>query len=336
MKVISFLCVVIVLYCLSLPMKSVFSPPVVQPSPTVGREDGGIPKKQLGKRVYYDLNDLKQMGLVKGSVNWKQETCSIEKNDDRFVFERNNTVFLHNGYYESIDTPALFLNKTCYLPETVFKKVQSSSKKQPTMEQVVTSYSAKQLANHLSFLRSPIPGSHVSSIDSSLPGAVRAYRNGVHEGLDWYTYGTGKVINTKTAVLSMGSGLVVRSDQNYHEMSTKERNHWLAIGSKNSGQTPDYILDKLRGKTVWIQFENGVMARYCHLSKIPKSIKAGTHVKAGDIVGFVGNTGTSDGALHNNKGLHLHLDILIYGNWLWGNYTVAERRMILESVFNRF
>jgi murein DD-endopeptidase MepM/ murein hydrolase activator NlpD len=335
MKVISFLCVAVYLYCSSLPVISAFSTPIVKVSSTVGREGVEIPKKWLGKRVYYDLKDLNQMGLVKGAVDWKQETCSIEKASDRFVFERNNTVLLHNGRYEPMNVPALFRNKTCYLPEEVFKKLLISNEKQPMMGQVVSSYTANQLINHLSFLQSPIPGAHVSTIDSSLPGAVRSYRNGVHEGLDWYTYGTGKLINTKTPVLSMGAGLVVRSDQKYKEMSPKERKHWLAVGSKNNGQTPAYILDRLRGKTVWIQFDNGVMARFCHLSKIPKNIKAGTRVKAGDIVGYVGNTGTSDGALLNNKGLHLHLDILVYGKWLWGKYTVAERRRILESVFNR-
>lgn len=294
-----------------------------------------IPKKIVRQKTYYSLHDLMQQGGVKGKVDSIQEICVIKRGMHHYQLESNIPVLLHNGIYEPITTPVLFQNKTCYLPEEVSKKVVADSKKLVHLPNQNLSLSAKQLATYLSFLRSPILGAHVSTVDSSLPGAIRAYRHGIHEGLDWYTFGTGKTIDIHTPVLSMGTGVVVRSDQHYREMKTQVRNRWLAKGTQNNGQTPTSILDKLRGRTVWIQFENGVMARYCHLSKIPKNIRVGTHVKAGDTVGYVGNSGTSDGALQNKKGLHLHLDILVYGQWIWGKYTITERRMILESVFNR-
>jgi murein DD-endopeptidase MepM/ murein hydrolase activator NlpD len=294
-----------------------------------------IPKKIVGQKTYYSLYDLMHLGVVKGKVDSIQETCVVERGAHHYRLESSISVLLHNGIYEPIATPILFQNKTCYLPEEVSKKVIADSKQFVDQPKQILSFSAKQLATYLSFLRSPIPGAHVSTLDSSLPGAVRAYRHGIHEGLDWYTFGTGKTIDTHTPVLSMGTGMVVRSDQHYHEMKPAQRNRMLTKGAKNNGQTPVSILDKLRGRTVWIQYDNGVMARYCHLSKIPQNIRVGTHVKAGDIVGYVGNSGTSDGALKNKQGLHLHLDILVYGQWIWGKYTLVERRMILESVFNK-
>jgi murein DD-endopeptidase MepM/ murein hydrolase activator NlpD len=296
-----------------------------------------IPKKRLGKMDFYSLNHMIQYGIVQGKVDSKQEICYINQGNHHYQLERNIPVLLHNGLYEGIATSAVFLNKHCYLPQVVAKKIIEESSK-PVSKQSesskISSYDAKQVAKHLSFLRSPIPGAHVSLVDSSLPGAKRAYRNGIHEGLDWYTFGTGKVINTHTPVLSMGSGVVVRADHDYQEMSPKERGKWLTLGRQNNGQTPMYILDKLRGRTVWIQFENGVMARYCHLSRISDTLKVGGKVHTGDVLGYVGNSGTSDGVLKNSQGLHLHLDILIHGQWVWGKYTVKERRMILESVFN--
>ena len=48
---------------------------------------------------------------------------------------------------------------------------------------------------------------------------------------------------------------------------------------------------------------------YSHLSSIPDNLVAGSVVTQGDIIGFSGNTGTSSGALQNDKGAHLHWEI---------------------------
>ena len=48
---------------------------------------------------------------------------------------------------------------------------------------------------------------------------------------------------------------------------------------------------------------------YAHLSSIPEGIVPGTRVDKGMLIGFSGNTGTSDGALRNEKGAHLHWEM---------------------------
>ena len=45
--------------------------------------------------------------------------------------------------------------------------------------------------------------------------------------------------------------------------------------------------------------------RYMHLDEIREDLKPGMKVKAGEMIGTVGNTGTS------SKGAHLHLKFMI-------------------------
>jgi murein DD-endopeptidase MepM/ murein hydrolase activator NlpD len=61
------------------------------------------------------------------------------------------------------------------------------------------------------------------------------------------------------------------------------------------------------GNVVMIQGANGLEARYAHMDTI--SVSAGQDVDMGDVIGTVGNTGTSTGA-------HLHLEILRNGQFL--------------------
>ncbi len=58
------------------------------------------------------------------------------------------------------------------------------------------------------------------------------------------------------------------------------------------------------GHMIFIDYGQGVEARYMHLSAY--GVKAGDHVKAGDIIGFTGNTGDSSTP-------HLHFEYYIGG-----------------------
>ncbi len=57
------------------------------------------------------------------------------------------------------------------------------------------------------------------------------------------------------------------------------------------------------GNYILIQHKNGFKTRYAHLSK--RLIKVGDEVKQGDLIGLMGNTGTSYGS-------HLHYEIYYY------------------------
>lgn len=190
------------------------------------------------------------------------------------------------------------------------------------------------LVDYLSFLSVPIQGARISERDSHLPGAPRTYRNGIHEGIDWYGGYIGVPVSDQTPVYSMADGgVVVRADHDYREMTFAERDAFLEQ-ARQLKITPEYILDKMRGRSVWIQYERGVLVRYVHLSDIPEDIQVGTTVSKRDIIGYVGNSGTSYGLEGSPEGMHLHSDILIYGDVFWKYIEQEQVRNVLQQIFN--
>ncbi|MDQ0253875.1 murein DD-endopeptidase MepM/ murein hydrolase activator NlpD [Evansella vedderi] len=195
------------------------------------------------------------------------------------------------------------------------------------------SLSVEEMIDYLSFLEKPIEGAQVSTQESHLPGAPRPYRNGTHEGIDWYEHTSGTAITTDTPIYAMGEGIVVRADHDFIEYKSPEvRNEDLEL-SAELGLTPEYILDRLRGKQVWVQYDNGIMNRFAHLDRIPDDIRVGDKVDAETIIGYVGNTGSSHSVNGDGGGLHLHQDLLIYGELFWEPYTPEEVQQILRAIW---
>jgi len=195
--------------------------------------------------------------------------------------------------------------------------------------------SPQELADYLRFLDLPIKNGKVTKKSSQLPNAPRTYRNGVHEGLDWYDGFAGSGIVVGTPVYAMADGKVVRSDLGYKEFTVEERDVVLGIAAK-APSTPLWILDKLRGRTVWVQHDKGVLVRYAHLDGIPAEITPGTVVKKGQLIGYVGNSGTSYGVEKSKLGAHLHSDILVYGELFWKNLkSQDEIRNVLVEIYEK-
>lgn len=202
-----------------------------------------------------------------------------------------------------------------------------------TARPVLARMRASDIAAYLKGLDVPIRAAHLSSRDSHLPGAPRAYRSGIHEGIDWYGGYTGVTITRSTPVVAAADGVVVRADRTYREMTKTERDRLLAE-CRRLGHTPAYILDRLRGRTVWVQHDSGLLTRYAHLSGVADGIDVGVRVKRGQVLGYVGNSGTSSGVAGTDNDLHLHLDILVYGEPFWQYLKPEEIRAVLEAVFS--
>lgn len=197
----------------------------------------------------------------------------------------------------------------------------------------ITQMSSQELVSLFSFLSHPIEGAKVSSVNGQLPNAPRNYRNGVHEGLDYYSGGCGVSVTKKTAVLAAGPGTIIRADHDYEEMNRDEYNEAVQI-SHESSITPEDLLDKFRGKQVWIQHENGIVTRYAHLGSIESSIQIGIVVDKGQKIGTTGNSGTLDSVKNTGNGIHLHFEIWLNGVFLGKDRPISEVRDIYIQVLN--
>lgn len=166
--------------------------------------------------------------------------------------------------------------------------------------------------------------------DIRTPGDPRPYRHGVHQGADFYGVGIGE------PVYPVATGLVVRADTDYTRMTPEYRRAILARcrevgatpGELGAGADPTYgdILDKLRGRQVWIYHGDTdaglpVLSVYAHLSGVG-ALTLGEYVSSDRQVGSVGNTGTSEEGTEG--GAHLHLEIYI-GDEYWTPREPRER-----------
>jgi murein DD-endopeptidase MepM/ murein hydrolase activator NlpD len=280
------------------------------------------------------------------------KTLSLMLGQATFTFIFGVPVYEKGGEYFPIDREifSIFENKpylsSDFLVEALGAKVEEmentlsvSISKNPIEVPASTipskTTSVEEITTILSVLHNPIVGASVSTVPSHLPGAVRSYRHGIHEGMDFYQYTSNVAINRDTAIYGMAEGKVVRADHDYIPYSSEEeRNKDLSLAA-GFPITPQYMLDKLRGKQVWISYPNGILARFCHLDRIPESITVGDTVTEETIIGFVGNSGTSGEVKKNDSELHLHLDLLIHNELFWKGLSQEDVRTILNSVFEK-
>jgi len=167
------------------------------------------------------------------------------------------------------------------------------------------------------------------------PGARRAYRYGVHQGIDFYEQDQDVRMEIGAPVLAAGDGVIIRADIDYHEMSLDEVNALLADAHARHFTPPD-TLDKLGGRQVWIDHGNGLITKYEHLNGIADGVVVSAEVEKGQAIGYVGLSGTPDGIEGNFSFPHLHFEMRIgpdhqyyLGQWL----TIEDTRRILEALF---
>lgn len=138
-------------------------------------------------------------------------------------------------------------------------------------------------------------------------------------------------------MLAAKGGQVLRADTDYVEMTAEERDRLLTI-SQNQGYTDaaalDRALDRFRGRQVWIDHGGGVVTRYAHLSAIADGISAGVFVEVGQVIGFVGNSGTPDGVTNPDAEIHLHLEIRVGETYLGQGLSLEEMLRVLEQAFS--
>lgn len=179
----------------------------------------------------------------------------------------------------------------------------------------------------------PVPGSSLSSRAAHWPNAPRAYRNGIHEGFDFYDGAvSGAPIAYGTAIVAMASGTVVRADHDYVEMTRAEYDEVIQA-SRSVMVTPGDMLDRLRGMQVWIEHPGGFITRYAHLSGIPNEVVVGHRVAQGQVIGFTGNSGTIEAADGTEDDPHPHVEIWSGDRYLGQGREPAEIFEMARQLF---
>jgi murein DD-endopeptidase MepM/ murein hydrolase activator NlpD len=154
----------------------------------------------------------------------------------------------------------------------------------------------------------PVEGATISSRATHLPGARRAYRNGTHQGFDFYDGTVSVAIEYGTPISAVAGGEVIRADVDYREMTAEEYDQIIVTAQRNLS-TPEDILDKLRGRQVWIRHPGGFISRYAHLSDIAEGVVVGKHVSQGEVIAATGNSGTLEAVRETRDDPHPHVEI---------------------------
>jgi murein DD-endopeptidase MepM/ murein hydrolase activator NlpD len=195
----------------------------------------------------------------------------------------------------------------------------------------INSLPREKIIELLAFLNSPIAGAAIQMTDGQLPGAPRRYRNGTHQGVDYYQGFSGVPIREGTEVLAAADGRVIRIDHDFRELTPEQHAAYRRL-SAQAPDTPADILDKFRGRQVWLEHQGRVITRYAHLEAVESGLAVGDQVYGGQRIGTVGNSGTSQAAAGSAGEVHLHFEIWLNGFYLGEGLPPDEIRYILRGI----
>ena len=187
----------------------------------------------------------------------------------------------------------------------------------------------ESVSETLSGFAFPIVGGCLPTGDQLMPNAPREYRNGTHEGVDFYNVDNCTAIGIGTPIGAAKRGVVIRADHDYLEL-TAERYAELA-----ADLTSAESLDAFRGRQVWVDHGNGVITRYCHLNAIADGLVPGSSVAAGDLVGFVGESGTPESINNPGSQYHLHFEVRIGESYPGAGMPADEVRTLYSELFSQ-
>jgi murein DD-endopeptidase MepM/ murein hydrolase activator NlpD len=166
-----------------------------------------------------------------------------------------------------------------------------------------------------------------------MPGAPREYRNGIHEGVDFYDIDNCAFITLDTEVLAAKAGTVVRADWDFVDITPEEVAELEAAALEN-GNDPD-IEDRFRGRQVWVDHGGGIITRYAHLNGIAQGVDVGTRVSQGEVIGFVGDSGTPESVTQPGSELHLHFELRVGNSYLGAGLDALEVRDLYIQAFSQ-
>jgi hypothetical protein len=176
----------------------------------------------------------------------------------------------------------------------------------------------------------PVPGVRIPSEDDHLPGAPRAYRAGTSEGFVFWPDSSGAFLGFGTPVIATGAGRIVRVDEPYAELDPPA---WEALLADVADGATEAELDRLRGRQVWIELDDGRVARYGHLSAVRAGLAVGQRIGRGRVIGFMGNSGTLDGVLGRTTNARLHFELREGDAYVGAGLDPDGVRLLASSLF---
>ncbi len=179
----------------------------------------------------------------------------------------------------------------------------------------------------------PIEGACLPANENLMPNAPRVYRAGIHEGVDFYPGLACAAIGEGTPVLAVEAGLVIRADWGFEEMTAEELDE-LLTRSKAQGYTDAAALDRFRGRQVWVDHGGGIVTRYAHLGEIAPGIDKGMTVQAGQVIAYVGDSGTPEALTEPGTEMHLHFEVWVGESYLGEGLPPEQVRALLEQAFS--
>jgi len=178
----------------------------------------------------------------------------------------------------------------------------------------------------------PVPGAKLPASDDNLPGAPRAYRHGVSQGFDFFPEDAGVPIVYGTPVIAGADGQIVRADVGFTEMDPRA---WeVLMADVEDAGADESQLDQLRGRQVWLRSADGTVLRYGHLSGVRTGVRVGTNVYRGQVLGFVGNSGTDRAVAGSQEGARLRFEIWLTEDEFFGaGMEATEVRLAAATLF---
>tara|TARA_Y100001970_G_scaffold294226_1_gene448801 strand:+ start:3218 stop:3997 length:780 start_codon:yes stop_codon:yes gene_type:complete len=179
----------------------------------------------------------------------------------------------------------------------------------------------------------PIKDGCITDRPELLPGSPRTYRNGIHEGVDFYDGFSCTKIDFGTEIFAVDNGVVFRADIGY--IDPPDALIELVNDPNIKKYTSEQKLDIYRGRQIWIEHKNGVVTRYAHLSGIAEDVKLGSKVIKGQLIGFVGDSGTPESITAPGTENHLHLEIRQGKDYLGSEIQIDKMHQYYLSIFDQ-
>ena len=175
----------------------------------------------------------------------------------------------------------------------------------------------------------PIPGASLPK-DTFLPGSsLPQSRRGVRQGFEFYGSSAGVPIVYGAPTVAATDAIVIRADEDFVELSEEA---WRVLELELALRPPnEEERDALRGRQVWLRTDDGRTLRYAHLSATELSV--GERVRQGEVVGYIGNSGTYDGVMNSTRGPRLGFEVWQNEHYFGQNLASTELRAAASNLF---